>query len=221
MTEKERTYLDLVQKRKSFRFGELLNPSEIEGGRYDDDHVELWARWMGNLNATILLVGKDFGGSEFFLRFGGQCDPNSVTNKNLIKLFACIGIDIGSPKKPNTEAPVFFTNAIVGIINSHSKGKNRISSKSIMESAVEFLRSLIDIIGPKIIIAMGKEAYECVSITCGLPRFRSMAQSLNISPLRAGDSRLLFPVFHCGGLGVANRSLTKQQEDWKRIKAYL
>jgi hypothetical protein len=124
MNPKEAAYRRLVEKRKSFHFEKLLNPSEIEGGRYDCDHVELWARWMGNLNAKIMLVGKDFGGNAFFLRFQGGCDPKSTTNKNLIRLFAELGIDIGTPDRPNHSSPVFFTNSVSGIIDSTAKGGN-------------------------------------------------------------------------------------------------
>jgi hypothetical protein len=162
MTEKQQAYRTLVQKRKAFRFAELLNPSEIEGGRYDCDHVELWARWLGNLNAKIMLVGKDFGGKDFYIKFKGGCDPNSVTNLNLIKLFACIGINIGTPSMPDQDVPVFLTNAIIGIVDTARKGGNCISSLSKRESTSEFLRPLIDIVDPRVIIAMGKEAYECV-----------------------------------------------------------
>jgi hypothetical protein len=221
MTEKEIAYRSLVQKRKSFRFAELLNPSEIEGGRYDCDHVEPWAQWMGNLNAKIMLAGKDFGGKDFFIRFHGQCDPHSVTNRNLTQLFACLGVDVGTPSKPNIDVPVFFTNAIVGIIDTSAKGGNRITSISKNESAREFLRPLIDIVDPRVIIAMGKEAYQGLSVILGFPRSHSMKRLLERSPLTAEGSRLVFPVFHCGSLGLANRPFNEQKDDWKRIRAYL
>lgn len=223
MIEKQRAYRTLVQKRKAFRFAELLNPSEIEGGRYDCDHVELWARWLGNLNAKIMLVGKDFGGKKFFIEFKGGCNPKSVTNLNLIKLFACLGINIGTPSMPDQDVPVFMTNAIIGIIDTSSKGGNRISSLSKRESTSEFLRPLIDIVDPSIIIAMGKEAYECVCNAFGVVHARSMREALEIGPVELPNSKLLFPVFHCGGLGVLpqNRTLNKQIEDWSRIARYL
>jgi hypothetical protein len=123
MIEKQKAYRTLVQIRKTFRFADLLNPSEIEGGRYDCDHVELWARWLGNLNAKIMLVGKDFGGKDFLIKFKGGCDPNSITNLNLIRLFKRIGINIRTPSTPDQDVPVFLTNAIVGIVDTSKKGE--------------------------------------------------------------------------------------------------
>jgi hypothetical protein len=221
MTDKQQAYEALVRKRKAFRFAELLNPSEIKNGQYDCDHVEPWARWQGNLDATIMLVGKDFGGKDFFIRFRGGCDPTSVTNLNLMKLFSCIGVNIGTPLMPEKAAPVFLTNAIVGILESDKKGGNRISSVSKRESAREFLRPLIDIIDPKVIIAMGKEAYECVSDAFEIPHAKSLLQALEEGPTKLPGAKFLFAVFHCGGLGLANRPLSKQLDDWRRIASYM
>jgi len=221
MANKELDYLRLVNKRKTFQFTELLNPSEIEGGKYDDNHVELWAKWLGCLDAKIMLVGKDFGGLRFFKEFKGGCDPNSVTNQKLIKLFSELDIDIGTPLNPNINAPVFLTNCIFGIINSEAKGSNTISSVSKKESTKEFLLPLINIVNPSIIIAMGMEAYECVSNAFQIPREKTLRQAVELSPYKLTDSKLLFPVFHCGGLGLRNRSFDKQINDWLKIRRTL
>lgn len=221
MDSKETVYLRLVEKRKLFQFENLMNPSEIEEGRFDCDHVEMWAQWMGNLNAKIMLVGKDFGGKDFFLRFQGGCDPNSTTNRNLIRLFAALGIDIGNPDRPNHSAPVFFTNSILGIIDSSAKGGNIISLRTQKESALEFLRHLIEIVDPKIIVAMGKEAYKGICLALGQEGHRTLRQALDNNPMKSTDGRLVFAVFHCGGLGLANRSLELQESDWRNIKLYL
>ena len=219
MTKEER-YLELVQKRKNFKFSSgLINPAEIDGGRCDCDHVEAWAQWMGNLNAKIMLVGKDFGGSGFLIKFRGKCDPCSVTNKNLIQLFRCLGVDIGNPSRPNHEASVFFTNAIFGVINTPNKGKNPITETMLKESAIEFLGPLIDIVNPKLIIAMGKESYQGLSIALGLPRFKSVDEAQRNSPIISRCSRLIFQVYHCSPLGLANRSPSKQHDDWQQMHA--
>jgi hypothetical protein len=216
MTDKHQAYSSLVQKRKALRFAELLNPSEIENGRYDCDHVEPWARWLGNLDAKMMLVGKDF-----FIKFKGGCDPRSATNLNLIKLFTRMDINIGTPLMPDKDAPVLLTNAIVGILDTDKKGGNRISSLSKRKSKREFLRPLIDIVDPKVIIAIGREACECISNAFGVARPRSMRQTLDQGPVELPGLKLLFPVFHCGGLGLANRPLSKQLEDWGRIACYV
>jgi len=221
---KNDAYRMLVEKRKSYSFTGLINPSKFEDGKYDCGQVEAWAQWMGNLNAKIMLVGKDFGGTRFFREFRGRCNPESQTNKNLIQLFSSLGINIGTPDRPNISAPVFLTNAIFGLIDSSSKGGNSITPQMLRENAKEFLRPLIDIVDPEIIIAMGKPAYRGVCFALEIERSHqklSIGKALASSPLKSASGKLIFPVYHCGGLGLANRSFELQRSDWKRIKAYL
>lgn len=175
----------------------------------------------GQPECQVMLVGKDFGGKAFFLRFQGGCDPKSTTNMNLIRLFAILGIDIGDPDRPNHSAPVFFTNSVFGIIDSSAKGSNIISLRTQKESALEFLRQLIDIVDPKIIVAMGKEAYRGSCLALGQEGHRTLRQALDNNPMKSTDERFVFAVFHCGGLGLANRSLERQESDWRNIKTYL
>ncbi|HLN20520.1 MAG TPA: uracil-DNA glycosylase family protein [Bacteroidales bacterium] len=198
-----------------------MNPAEIDNGIYDTDHVELWARWLGNLDAKIMLVGKDFGGLGFLRQFNGCCDPDSKTNKNLITLFSKLSVAIGTPSSPNADAEVFLTNSIFGIIDTKVKGSNKIRTCQTQENAIEFLRPLIDIIKPKIIIAMGGEAYKCVTCAFDIQKDKTLKSALSNSPYKLPGEMLLFPVFHCGGLGLANRSLEKQVNDWVRITDYI
>lgn len=215
-------YQLLVEKRKSYKFSfGLINPSEIEGGRYDCDQVEGYAQWQGNLDAKIMLVGKDFGGTRFFRDFRGRNNPNSETNRNLMQLFSSLGIDIGSPNSPNISAPVFLTNAIFGLIDSPSKGGNPIKTRMLQENAKEFLRPLIDIVDPKIIIAMGQEAYRGVCFAFGKSPMKNLGEALTSGPIEVRGKRI-FPVFHCGAIWRQNnRNLELQLSDWSRIKAYL
>lgn len=217
---KSEAYRRLVLKRKTFRFTGLLNPSQIEGGRYDCDHVEPWAQWMGNLDAEIMLVGKDFGGKRFFLEFGGQCDPHSDTNRNLSQLFRMLGIDTDTPDRPSPSAPVFLTNSVFGLIDTDSKGGNTISKRILRENAEAFLRPLIDIVDPTIVICMGREAYIGVCMALRLTQERRLADAVGKGPFIAGQGSLVFPVFHCGGLGLANRCMEHQRADWRRIGGF-
>jgi hypothetical protein len=218
---KNEAYRMLVEKRKSHSFAGLINPSKFEAGKYDCDHVEAWAQWLGNLNAKIMLVGKDFGGTGFFRDFCGGCNPESQTNKNLIQLFSSLGINIGTPNRPNVSAPVFLTNAIFGLIDSSSKGGNQIKRQILQENAKEFLRPLIDIVDPKIIIAMGTEAYRGVCFAFGKSPLKNLGDALASSHIEV-SGKLIFPVFHCGAVWRKNnRNLELQQSDWRHIKAYL
>lgn len=209
-------YNQLVQKRKAFRFFDgLLNPSEIEGGKYDCEQIGAWSQWHGNLNAEIFLIGQDWGDIDYFVDNQG-CDIDSnPTNRNIIELFKCVGIDIGIPSKPNVSTPVFFTNSILGI-KVDGKMAGKISQSWARQCTDAFLKPLIDIINPRVIITLGTVAYGEVAYLYGL-RKTSLKKLLSESPEIQVNKKVICPRFHCGGLGLANRKLDDQKRDWLRI----
>jgi hypothetical protein len=85
---KREQYLCLVKKRKEHVFSEgLLNPSEIENGKYDmEDHVGPWSMWQGNLNAHMLLIGQDWGNLDYYRNnkgFDTDGDATPLFSSNL------------------------------------------------------------------------------------------------------------------------------------------
>lgn len=222
MTKQEQ-YLKLVQARKKFHFSKgLLNPSEILGGKYDCDHVEPFARWHGNLDAEIFLIGQDFGGSRFFMDYHGDNNPNSQTNINLISLFKHIGIELGRSNSPNPDAPVFLTNAIVGIVDADGKAetKEKIEKQWIEESASEFIRPLLNIVQPRIIIAMSEIALQCLAhiFPYDVQIKKPFYLSVEREPPVYADKKYIFPVYHCTRGSInRNRNWDLQYKDWDRI----
>ncbi|MFC6440284.1 uracil-DNA glycosylase family protein [Bowmanella sp. JS7-9] len=209
-------YKRLVNKRKEFDFGHgLLNPSEINDGIYDCEEIGAWSQWQGNLDAKILLIGQDWGDIDYFTDNKGQDIDQNPTNKNLIELFRCIGIEIGTPSTPNKSAPVFFTNSILGI-KEEGKMAGKVNQSWARQCTKEFLTPLIEIIEPKIIITLGTHAFSEVAYLYGLKK-SSLKNILASSPEISIENKLICPRFHCGGRGLANRKLDLQKQDWLRI----
>ena len=213
---KKDAYQALVEKRKSFKFHHgLLNPSEIESGRYDSDHIGAWSKWQGNLDADILLVGQDWGDTHYFIENQGNDIDDNPTNRNLIELFLCLGIDIGMPSKPNDMAPVFFTNSILGI-KEDGRMAGKVSQSWARQCTDEFLKLLVKIINPKVIITLGTYAYSEVAYMYGLKK-GTLKNLISESPEIKVGNTVICPRYHCGGLGLANRKLPLQKQDWLRI----
>lgn len=209
-------YGRLVQRRKKFRFSDgLINPSQIKNGIYDQDHLGPWSAWQGNIDARILLIGQDWGDLDYFLDNKGHDLDENPTNKNLIELFQAIGIDIGSPSQPNRSAPTFFTNAILGI---KAKGKmaGKVSPSWARESTEAFLKPLLEIVKPEIVITLGMVAYNEIAYVYSLPKYPLKRLVLE-NPVLLKDNKRLYAQYHCGRLGVANRNLALQKRDWKVI----
>lgn len=224
MTHEEKiiAYQKLVDKRKNYTFIDksLKNPSQ---SKFDTREIEPWAQWQNNLNAKILLIGQEFSDYQTFINTEGKVElvPNKYaypSNKNLYNLFNLLGYDLGHPLSPNKENPIFFTNAVMGLKTPPMSANFKTSW--IKESRDLFLKPLIDIIQPKIIITMGAVATKSVVELYNL-KTMSLKNMVDNSPITVSGDRLIFPVFHTGGLGLRNRNNELQLKDWNKIKEWL
>jgi len=216
---KKEAYNELVNKRKNYVFPDgLHNPSEIEGGIYDKEtQIGPWSKWQGNLNADIMLIGQDWGDVNFFIKCEGGHLDDSQTNRNLKKLFEIIGIDIGYPDHP-TNAPVFFTNAVIGLKEGGMSGN--IKDSWVKKDSETFLKPTIEIVDPKILITLGKKPYDALTYIYDMKK-ENMKDLINENPMILSDGKKLFAMYHCGPLGMANRKFELQKEDWKKINKFL
>jgi hypothetical protein len=207
-------YKEIVEDRKKHVFAdtEIKNPSEL--GITNDDHLNAWSYWHGDLNAEILLIGQDFGDYSYYINNDGKDDPKNPTSLNLNILFKQAGIDIGDTDNPTENAKLYFTNAVLG---AKSGGMATAIKKDwYADTATKFLKPLIDLVQPKIIIAMGSIAYDAVSIIYNIEK-KAMKDVIETNPILLPDNKKLFVVYHCSNLGIANRNFELQKADWKKI----
>lgn len=219
-------YTELVTRRKTHRFPELLlNPNEIQGGAHDSDHLGPWSRWQGNLHAEVVIVGQDWGDLPYFLQNKGLDDEQEPTCMNLRSMALAAGWDLGTPQKPHPE-PLFFTNAVLGV--RAEKGKSGMPPTRWIDDSLPYLTGLLDIVQPRAVVSMGTAAYRATRMAlCGrgrdaqLPLAGPLNQVHQLSPIKRPGKPAWFPFYHCGPLGLVNRSRGLQLQDWQRLGAWL
>jgi DNA polymerase len=164
--DKQSRYKELVKARKRCRECSPMgftNQSQIKKGKYDKETIiGAWSLWQGSLDAKILLVGQDWGNKYSYEKDCGKSGvaENDVTDNNLIELFRSIGIHVAHPKENVQNPLLFFTNAVLCLKDGGLAAK--VPQRCYNACANLYLRSLIEIIQPKIIITLGKKAYESV-----------------------------------------------------------
>ena len=219
MSDKETKYYKLVEKRKKYKFKELKNPSDILDGIYDNEiSINPWSLWQNNLDAKIMVIGQDWGDENYYIKNKGRDSDDNPTNLNLIELFKVLKIDIGTPNNPCKSYPLFFTNAIQGIKENGMSSK--VKDSWLKESGEEFLKPLIEIIKPKVIVTLGAKTLKAINYIYPINSNKTLSSIQKINPIRVNEMNL-FAFYHCGGLGLANRPLSEQKRDWTKIKEYI
>ena len=212
----------------------------------DCEEINLWTYWQGrgNLDAKIMLVGQDWGcpwdeSAEHTMKQIALANKGehyrylennpSITDKRLIRLFQEIGYEDISKPCPD----LFFTNFILGYRN---KGLSGGYQQSWADQDKGYFRELVDIIEPQVILCLGRSTFEGVisafdvQLSTRIKDFNAFIESPDnpvAVTLKNGETAYVFALAHCGAMGTLNRNgkkstgLTKQLEDWRKIKAYL
>ena len=195
----------------------------------DTDHpyINRWNLWQGNLDADIMVIGQDYGQREDgkAIEVCSYVDTTNPTDVRLKELFnEAFRIDLNS-----NEAPLFFTN----MANCYRKKRTSggMHSGWLPICANKYMDRLIRIIRPKIIIVLGRSAFEALhcmnnlSVKCldpiksGKESYAEMIQ--HRYQIDLGDEIIdVFPVYHPGANSQMNRTFEQQLEDWKKISEH-
>ena len=209
--------------------------------------INLWTYWQGrgHFDARILLAGQDWGSPKDEPVMRNVCDMNdgkpaeymcgneSITDKNLVKLFASIGYAIDRDDPQNRD--LFFTNFILGYRESGCSGH---FDQKWARRDRPYFKELVEIIEPEVILCMGRAVFTntLAALGCrlrpGMGSYNAFIESeRNPAPVPLDHGKIVhvFALAHCGALGTLNRnrglpdgkSLERQERDWSRIPAFL
>lgn len=232
--EKERLYKKLVAKRKECEDCLKMGMSNPSSKKFDCYEINAWSQWQNSLSAKILLVGQDWGDSDYFKINQGtdrqrKQDP---TNSNLVRLFGKLGYELDAPcdhAYGRHCEDLFFTNLVLCLKPESQKNRSKTNlsgklPKGVAKCCSKFTRELIEIIQPKVVVALGGTAFKSVAYAFGLKvaESRSLEDCMEKSPYKVKELNVaIFPVFHCGYYGSLSRKIESQEEDWSKIKLYL
>ena len=218
VTSKEARYEQLVECRKTCSLCSALeNPSRCERGRYDSRHIGPWSQWQGHLNAELMVVGQDWGDTNYFIKNQGREAQRNPTNNMLRELLGSIGIDVDSPHDCSSDGQVFLTNAIL-CLKRNGGLQGNVKKEWFSNCGRAFLRPLIEIVQPKVTVCLGERAWRSVTAAFDQPtgRFRDSVE--NPRGVQIMDGGVAMAVYHCGAR-ILNTHRRREQQflDWHRI----
>jgi len=213
-------YAELVRDRNvCHRCPELANPADVDGGRFDSDQIGAWSLWQGNLDASLMVVGQDWGGIAYLRKNRGGEAPSNPTNRALVELIGIAGVPIDEPGLHQGRHAAFFTNAVLCLKGGALQATVQ---QTWFQNCAPFLRRQIDIVRPEVVVGLGERAYRSILACFG------MASGSFRSEVEAKDGRILpdgtcaFAVYHCGArIRNTHRKMGEQREDWRRIRSHI
>ena len=221
LSAKSIEYQNLVAKRKHCNKCEgLLNPSSVEDGIFDSSEIGPWSLWQGNIDSKLMIIGQDWGDTEYFSSNQGFDGLENPTNNKLLSLLKSIGISVEPPVRGLKGKTLFFTNAILCLKEGGLQAK--VKKEWFDNCGTLFLKPLIEIINPKIIITLGQRPYETLkkAFGKGILQFRRAVEKTDGFLLK--DNMRLFPMYHCGKRILnSHRKYEQQFVDWERVSPFL
>ena len=221
---KQKQYMPLVSDRKACRQCAncgLTNPSVVDKGKFDGNEIGPWTRWNGDLNAQLLVVGQDWGSKATFIKQVGLDRADSDTNEMLVYLLASVGIDVKSAPNPRTNSGVFQTNAALCL--KEGNDSSPVKDQWFKNCGQAFLRRQIDLVQPRVVVALGKKAYQGICNAYGMEPVSKFSNAIGLTlPMKGTDGIRMIPVSHCSPMACnMNRSRSRQFQDWQLVKAAL
>ena len=213
-------YEELVAQRKACRACAscgLINPSVHLKGAYDADEIGPFTRWCGDLDAELMVIGQDWGGTDYYDKHEGLDEDDNATNSRLCALLSSIGIHLELPLLPQDGYKLFFTNSVLCLRNGKMTGP---VDRRWFSNCSKLLRSQVELVKPRVIVTLGLRAYCSLLEAYGtLPKSQMRDAVRDVRELPGGS--WLVPVFHPGVLGTLSRSFEEQKRDWQRVKQEL
>jgi DNA polymerase len=195
----------------------LINPADCDGGIHDSEQIGPWTLWQGNLRADLLVVGQDWGDTRYFTKNVGRDSSRNPTNATLVKLVRSIGIEIAAPTpRDSGGGTVFFTNAVLCLKGGGLQAK--VKPEWFANCGLRFLQPTIDLIAPKVVVALGERAFKAIAAIYRLPRINFREAVDRSDGFTLSDGIRCFPMYHCGARILnTHRPMPQQLRDWERV----
>ena len=202
VVSKDVRYEQLVKCRKACSLCSALeNPSRCEQGHYDSRHIGPWSQWQGHLNAELMVVGQDWGDTNYFIKNQGL-KAQRVTRRTTCSVnYSCpLALTLAGPPHDCRNdgqvflrrMPFFASRRLVASLQGNVK------KEWFSNCGKTFLRPLIEIVGPKVVVCLGERAWRSVTAAFDQPagRFRDSVE--NPRGVQIMDGAVAMAVYHCG-----------------------
>jgi uracil-DNA glycosylase len=211
LDEKRRQYEALVAERKRCRAcAGLRNPADGDLAALDADEIGPWTRLHGDLDASVVVVGQDWGDVRYYLDNKGLDNLRNPTTRTLEGLLRGAGLEVSLAEYGTGPGGLFLTNAILCLKDGGLQAP--VDPAWFAACGPRFLRRQIEIVAPRAVVTLGKMALDAVCLAFGRPR-RPLADAVgDAGGTVLPNGSVLLAAYHCGDRVLrTHRQLAAQQ----------
>jgi Uracil DNA glycosylase superfamily len=202
------------------------------------DHIGPFSDWQGNLDAELMVVGREWGGDNTYRNQRGIDKDTDPTNQNLVALLNAIAPELGWPMMlppsqcqqngSRFKGPYYFTNSMLclrrgGMSRSKKQKLPDPNPACYPRCATKFLKAQIDLVQPLVVVTLGEMAYRAAMSAYGLPAAKGAMKCIFArGPVPLTRSTTLVPLYHTGHYGTYARMVNGQNlqvDDWQLVVA--
>lgn len=111
---------------------------------------------------------------------------------------------------------LFISNAVLCSPRTKS-GKGRKPAKAEVKRCTHFVRELIDVLDPAIVVPLGATALSSLNVIEG----HDLTLKWDVGHVHRWNARFVLPLFHPGARSTIQRPWADQMKDWKLLRSLL
>jgi hypothetical protein len=214
-SKKQKDLYILAKLRQSKTYKGYKSISDYANGLYECDYVSPYSKSAHNVDAEVFIILQDWSSDENMS--GEICKetnllgytPSRGSNKNLIKLLK---------ENLNLELKDTYATNLFPYIKM-GKMSATIKSTDMSKAAKEFTLPMIDIIKPKIAIALGMETFNALRKSCDLKPAKNMTEAVEFT-FTFSDTTIFFQA-HPSQQSQNTRTKVLVTKDWECMADFL
>lgn len=188
----------------------------------------IWTDWYNRLNSDIMIIGQDWGPYKDMKKIYNEYSENKTKEnwKNIIneeksmtkRMLEKYLKQSSENKNENILDKIYITNVIMCARKGNNYRGNNIKLKESTFNCIQYIKSQIDIVEPKVILTLGYYPLYSLSQIYGFEIEKNLTETIKKKKEFKINNMVIIPLYHPTAQVSKTTQLQQYKEIWKYIK---